>query len=373
MPLPPGKSALKATPKRSATEYRCPAPPGLEGPFVSEQLDLEAVRTARAAGVPEEYIVEMSRLAAQGRPRLPDFPMNAKSKRVKADPLSESDEEADVDEVEQMDPDAAGSSEAALALAITKLTSITADLAKQKKQSRSLDALLDGVGPDGPGDGSGGSGTRKYAAALRALRRTLSQRPEEIFQVVERNMAKDFQVQQQLPGSTPVQVSARAWLEMRSRVQGFIPPVRLLWGIAGLLDCLRAGAHSEARARACLLLAQGDQMAIDRGSWVVAAELSLEESPPMSAFQAHSLPGEGEAPYTRLIDGRWFDLMLQKINDYENLSEKKKKLSMKRTPAAPPQAEAKADPKRKPKGKSKGKPAGSGGAEAEEASGTPAA
>ena len=50
-----------------------------------------------------------------------------------------------------------------------------------------------------------------------------------LYEPIERNMEEDFQVRIQMPGSAPVQVSARAWLELRSRAQGFPTPVRLHW------------------------------------------------------------------------------------------------------------------------------------------------
>ena len=245
-------------------------------------------------------------------------------------------------------------------------------LTAQKRQEKTLEALLDGVGSAGGGESSQVPGSRKYAAALRALRRTLTSKPEEIYAAIERNMVEDFQMQAQLPGSSAIPVSARAWLELRSRVQNYTTPVRLLWGIAGIHDALRAGQVAEARARSALLLAQGDQLSIDRGSWIIAGELSLEEAPPAAAFAAHTLPGDSEAPYSRLIDGRWFDLFLQKLNDYDNLSEKKKKLSSRRNPQAPHVSNpagaesGKPDAKKKAKSKGKGKSGGGGAAEAEE-------
>jgi hypothetical protein len=45
-----------------------------------------------------------------------------------------------------------------------------------------------------------------------------------------------------------------------------------------------------------LLMAQGDQLSIDRGSWVVASELALEPAPPMASFAQHTLPTESEPP-----------------------------------------------------------------------------
>ena len=374
-PLPPRQSALKPTPKIASTPgagSTCPAPPGLS-PLQAEvmgHLDLDVVRAARQAGVPEDQIVEMAQLAAQGKPRLTDFPLASRpaTRDPGLNPLSDSEEEEESAVLGDAPESGGRSSDAALATAIAKLTEISAHLTKQKKKDGSLDALLD-AGSAGPGEGSSVPAARKYAAALRALRRTLTKHPEELYKAIERNMSEDFQMQAQLPGAQAVPVSARAWLELRSRVQGFATPVRMLWGVAGILDALRAGSHAEARARACLLLAQGDQLSIDRGSWLVASELSLEESPPMASFTAHTLPMDSEAPYSRLIDGRWFDPFLQKLQDYDSLTEKKKKLSGRRANAsASAPAEAKAEPKKKPKGKSqgKGKSGGGGSHEAEE-------
>ena len=253
-------------------------------------------------------IVEMAQLAAQGKPRLTDFPLASRPATPGLNPLSDSEEEEESAVLGDAPESGGRSSDAALATAIAKLTEISAHLTKQKKKDGSLDALLD-AGSAGPGEGSSVPAARKYAAALRALRRTLTKHPEELYKAIERNMSEDFQMQAQLPGAQAVPVSARAWLELRSRVQGFATPVRMLWGVAGILDALRAGSHAEARARACLLLAQGDQLSIDRGSWLVASELSLEESPPMASFTAHTLPMDSEALYSRLIDGRWFDLV----------------------------------------------------------------
>ena len=56
---------------------------------------------------------------------------------------------------------------------------------------------------------------------------------------------------------------------------------------AGALDCLRSGKTEQARARLNIALLQADQCSIDKGSWLLAQELSLEVSPPMSSFRKH--------------------------------------------------------------------------------------
>lgn len=358
-PLPKRQSALRAP----GTQWPSP-PPRVQLP---EGADSEVVRAARAAGVSEEDIMEMARLAAQGKPKLTDLP-RPRTKANQKNALSEGEDEDN--EVEQLG-EAGQHSEGAsshLEKAVVRLTEIAGHLAKEKKKDKSLEALLDGVGSGGAGDSSTPAGGRKHVAALRALRKTLVKNPQQIADAVERNMEEDFQMRTQIPGSDPVRVTARAWLEMRSRVQGFQTPVRFLWGIAGVLDAIRDDNIPQARARCGLLLAMGDQMSIDRGLWLVAGEMSLEDPPPLGAFHSHQLPTDSEAPHTRLVDGRWVDLFLQKLADFDQLQEKKRKLTFKRNgKGGEPTSSSEAalakqpGPKKNPKGKGKNKDASGGG------------
>lgn len=64
----------------------------------------------------------------------------------------------------------------------------------------------------------------------------------------------------------------------------------------------------------------------------------------MAAFSSHTLPTEAEPQHSKLIDARWMELVLHRLNEIDQLTEKKRKLSKKP-----------ADPKGDPKGKGKGK------------------
>eukprot|EP00438_Fugacium_kawagutii_P029903 Skav200720 [mRNA] locus=scaffold2650:194332:201147:- [translate_table: standard] len=341
-----------APPKRATPAAAC-ASPGLPLP---EGLDPDVVASARAAGIPEPQIVEMARVAAKGKTRLPDLPAQAKPRKTNI--LSESEEDdLPVLDLEGADSGAqAGSS--TMALAVAKLTQITSHLVAQKQQSKSLDALLDGVGSGVSSESSSLTGNRKHAAALRMLRHTLVKKPQDISSVLERNMATDFEMAMALPGSSHVPVSGRAWLELRSRVQMYQTPVRLLWSIAGIYDCIKAQRFEEAKTRALLALAAGDQVSIDRGSWVIAQEILLEDPPNSAAFQQHTLPGELEAPHSRMVDGRWMDLFIQKLHDWDSLAEKKRKLGNKQKPSQPPNSEPSKAAEPKKAGKAKGKGVG---------------
>lgn len=257
----------------------------------------------------------------------PDVPFARPKPPAPANPLSESEEDA-VEDNGLAVPGGSGSGDP-VAAAVLKLTKIASHLSRQRNANTSnWETLLDGSGGAGSTD-SHTSSSRRHAAALRLLRKSLASNPKSIFETIENNMADDFQSVRQMPGSTAVQVSSRAWLELRSRVQNYATPVRLLWGIAGAHDALRRGATEECRARLALLLCQGDQLSIDRGSWVVASELGLEDPPPMTSFLQHRLPSEAEPPYSKLIDPRWMELVLHRLNEFDQLSEKKKKLQKK--------------------------------------------
>ena len=343
---PKAASAASTAPAACGATPKVSFQPGLHASR-PEGIDLDVVRSAREAGIPESQINQMMNLAAKGKPRLQDLPVPPRKTTVSV--LSESEEEEDEDGVEDSAIPSAGQDKT-VAAALAKLTKIAAHLSKNKLRDKSLEAVLDGVG-SGSSDTSQVAGSRRHAAALRALRAALQKQPEELHRIIESNLEKDFNLMGQVPGSAAVQVTARAWLEMRSHVQGFQTPVRLLWGIAGALDCMRQQRYAEARARLCLLLAAGDQLSVDRGSWLIASEMMLEDGPPMAAFNNHTLPQDHEAPFTRLVDGRWVDLFVAKLRDFEELAEKKQKLSSKKPPTPPPGVPP---PKAQPKGKGKG-------------------
>eukprot|EP00434_Breviolum_minutum_P030991 symbB.v1.2.027409.t1/scaffold2802.1/size122644/5 len=149
--------------------------------------------------------------------------------------------------------------------------------------------------------GSSSSSSHRSAAALRKLRRALVDQPKLIYEVIEQNMAEDLQCLTQLPGA-------------------------------------------------------------QAGLWTVAAELSLEDSPPFSSFPTHALATETEAPHTKLVDGRWMDLILHRLSSYDLLTEKKKLSAKKFLPPAGAEDEAKGGGKSKKGGKGdKGKGKSGGG------------
>lgn len=240
--LAPPSEAPAARPSalRSSPKYSAKSPKDQSTPLASrvEGMDLEVLRSAREAGVPDSQISQMLELASKGKPQLTDVP----PPRKKVSILSDSEEEDEEELQEATDTAASGGESKVLVSAVSKLTKIASQLAARRKKDRSLEGVLDGVG-SGASESSGLTGTRRHAAALRALRAALQRQPEELYKVLEANLEKDFNVVNQVPGSASVQVTARAWLEMRSHVQNFQTPARLLWG-----GSRRFGLHASTQA-----------------------------------------------------------------------------------------------------------------------------
>lgn len=130
-----------------------------------------------------------------------------------------------------------------------------------------------------------------------------------------------------------------------------------MWALCGIWDALRDNNVSLARARVALSVAQLDQQAVDRGSWLVAGEISLEDPPPYSSFSTHRGVEPWESPHSRLLDERWLELILSKLKDIADFQEKKLKLSSnskKGDEAVVPEPKPKPKPGKGSKGEGKG-------------------
>ena len=186
-------------------------------------LDAAVLASARAAGIPEEQLVKMGELASRAG-KLED------GARTKASILSESEEE-DV-------PEAGGAEESSpgnVSEAICKMTATLSQLARSRKPG-SLEDLLD----RGESAEAGSSGGSSKAAAYQKLSTLLRDDPGKIASSVLKLMSEDFSSHRSAPGLDGVTMTARGWLEHRSRVQQYMGPVRWGWQTAGALDSLLA-------------------------------------------------------------------------------------------------------------------------------------
>ena len=174
--------------------------------------------------------------------------------------------------------------------------------------------------------------------------------------LIEKYMMEDLQGATVTPGQPTPALSSRAWVEHRSRIGGFKTSAHSSWNMAGALDCLFKGDVPGCRASLNLGLLQLDQMAIDRGNWVLASDLALEPPPPFAALAQHVLPdpARGDLPFSRLLDPRWAESSVAHLQDTDTYLTKRKNLgrstleTAKETSDAFPKRKAKAKPKQKP-------------------------
>ena len=347
-----------ASPKRQSAMRAVGAktPPYLHVSFAEKypMLDPSVVAAAVQAGVEEDSLREMQKLlgaAAPAAKRLKEPQSRATSSRSQptvAAHLSETESEKDM-LGGGIPPAPAQTVEQAVTQLAEIVGVLTADKLKKKKASR-LEAALDGISASAVGDpltlGSG----KKAAAARRILRSSLQESPEEVYQLVERMMLEDLLHQTVTPGMPAVTLNCRAWMEHRSRIGPYKTGAYLGWTAAGALDCMIQGNTAGARARLALMMLMLDQCATDRGSWTLAAELSLEQPPPLTVLATHSPPASSseEPPFSRILDARWAEVALSHLKDAEDYASRRSRLG-KTFPAI----EDKPEPKVKAKAKAK--------------------
>ena len=322
----PSRGKAKAQPPPSAPVLTC--------------LDPSVVAAARAAGVPESQLQLMDKLALKPG-KLGD------GSRVVKNVLSESEEE------EAREPGVEGEP-GTIAEAICKMTHLLSKLSGSKRAG-SLEDLLDRSEGAELGQSASSSGGSSKTAAYQKLVRLLKEDPAKISSSVLRLMSEDFQGHTAAPGLEGVNLTTRAWLEHRSRVQQFAGPVRWGWQTAGALDALLAGREEECKARLCLMLCALDQSALDGGSWLLASEMLLESPPPLSSFSKHRSPEPGESHQTKVMDPRWISLLMHRIRERESFIEARKKLSAPRGPSAPNPDAERDKPEKPSKGRGKAK------------------
>eukprot|EP00438_Fugacium_kawagutii_P019951 Skav226914 [mRNA] locus=scaffold1147:32653:34984:+ [translate_table: standard] len=298
--------AVPLPPRRTASVGRAPtAPPGLD-PHIAHQ--------ALAAGVSPAALQEIGGLVQPARQVEAPLP-------VVRGISSDDDEE---------DPHlgSGGGSADPMQQAVLGLSNLVTEMRKERKEKagRGLEGILDRVEHGSAKDGLGSSRTK--SAALRSLQKLLTTNPKLLYTAIEGNMQDDWEMGgQRMPGASITRISARGWLEHRSRIGGFPGTIRPAWLLCGIWDCLMSGRHEEARARTALAVACYDQMACDKGSWLIPNEMTLEPAPPYAAFSRHCPPDAWEAQHTRLVDERWIDLMMSKLRDLAEYQEKRGKLT----------------------------------------------
>ncbi|CAE7255205.1 unnamed protein product [Symbiodinium sp. CCMP2592] len=288
-------------------------------------LDPSVVEAARKAGVPEEQLVRMSRLAtksgklseAKARPK-------AKAQAVRLDPLDESEDEAL--------PGAGGTGAAGasdpVSLAVVQIGQVLQALHRERDRKNDLEDLLD-LADSGAGEALGATtgGSRSKTAAYLKLRGVLRSSPELISSSIVNLIHEDFVGAQTGSHQGERHVTVRGWLEHRSHLQSYAGPIRQGWTLATIVDLINSGNVDQAKATALLAIAALDQAAIDSGTWLLAAEFAMDTQPPFGSFQHARVLDSLEARQTRIIDPRWVSLYMSRIRERDAFHTAKKNLS----------------------------------------------
>lgn len=361
-----GGQSTQATPtlKRPTSKQRSSRPSALKNPKIDvvlpeeenpginyPDLDQSVVSAALQAGIDPKTLEEMQKLVNVNRKGA--AALKQTSAAPLADPLSES-EDAEEKEEDSGYPKGGGDPVHA---ALSKLTKIVSHLATTKtRKGGKLEQALDGASTTA--ESSTSTGTKRSAAVRRALRLALTESPAEIYELLERLMQEDVVSHSLEPGLEAASTfTARGWVEHRSHIGAYKAVAHCSWGVAGVLDSLRRGKVAEARARSAVLLLQIDQSCVDRGSWVLSSELSLENPPPFHNLMHHAPPdiAQGDLPFSRILDPRWAEVTLAGLKDREDYIHRRRSLGRPQGAAASSLEEEEKEPRRRPKPKAKPK------------------
>ena len=289
-------------------------------------LNQEVVSAALNAGIERSHLEEFARMMDQKKTRLGELPKaSQKAPRAKKiDVLGESEEEI---EEEVQDPQIPEGTEPMTA-AVLQLTKIVSRLSVSKKRGKLLEDTLEEVGAAGDSSSFNTSNlsSKRHAQVLRALKRALRESPAELYEAMKEKMIEDCGSRVAAPGSGTSNPTFRSWAEHRSRVPNLGSSVRTVWAISGALDAFEEGRSEEGKARLLLYLGMMDQVAIDRGSWILANAGSLEDAPPFGSFGKHVLPDFLEPQHSKLWPPVWADAFMHQIREQDEFLERKSKL-----------------------------------------------
>ena len=282
--------------------HPCPAVPQQSPTY--PYLDHGVVQAAMHAGVAHQALDEMNKLVqvGGGNPLPAKRPPRAAASSA-VNPVSESEAEEERPALPKAQVPADNGD--IVSQAITRLMEVVEALAQDRTRKRSsnpLERVLEGAGPGEGGSQDSGSSVslRRNAAARQALRDALTKQPAVLSRAVENFMREDLQ-SASLPGVSG-RVSARAWLEHRSRIGPYQQDFR---AAAGALDALRSGRPEECEARLNVLMVMLDQAAVDR----------LHET------------RDAEQVFSRILDPRWAEVALHHLRDQADFLEKRAKLN----------------------------------------------
>lgn len=240
---------------------------------------------------------------------------------------------------------------ASLEQAVSLLTQIVSRRSEQDRprdpMSRLYDQLIPslGVGTEAAPAFSMAKGSQGYIA----FKKILQDHPDLIMQMIETNMAKRNKGSE-TNVTTQGPPSALFYAEHRSVITAHVANANWGWAMAAIADLLAEDPPrvSAARARALLGVACAEQVSLDGGSWVYAADLIMhDQTVPMSTLASHD-PSAARSAHSELVDPQMFEVISARIKALEDAQERKKKIlgvGQKPPPAlktTPPRVKAKA-------------------------------
>lgn len=321
----------KPNPKQTPKTARKPDPAAKSDVGTADGisgLNPEVVTSALHAGIERSHLEEFARMMGHKKTRMGELPKagekNPRAKKL--DVLGESDEE--VEDIAQDTPIPEGTEP--MTAALLQLTKIVSRLSNPKSQRRGklLEDTLEEVGAAGDSStfNTSNLSSKRHAQVLRALKRALKESPAELYEAMKEKMIEDCGSRVAAPGSGSSNPTFRSWAEHRSRVPNLGSSVRTVWAISGALDAFEEGRIEEGKARLLLYLGMMDQVAIGRGSWVLANAGSLEDAPPFGSFGKHVLPDMLEPQHSKLWPAVWADAFMHQIREQDEFLERKSKL-----------------------------------------------
>ncbi|CAE7424252.1 unnamed protein product [Symbiodinium sp. CCMP2592] len=327
-------------------------------------LDPVVLEAARKAGVPEDQLVRMSRLAQKGAASGAKAKAKAKLPLAREDPLDESEDEAELLPVGGAGSLASGRDP--VHLAVVQIGQVLKLMQKDRERKNDLEDILERA-EGGSADAAGGSSSsgRSKTAAYQKLRGILRSAPEQISASIEGLMMDDFVGAQTGPHQEERRLSVRGWVEHRSHLQSYAGPIRQAWTLASIIDLLNSGNPEQAKAVALLSVAALDQAAIDNGNWLLSSEFSMDMQPPFSSFQRPRQLDPLESRQTRVIDPRWISLFMARIREREAYHTAKRSLGGGGGGGQPPPSSEATPPEVPPKKPPKGGGRGGKGKEKE--------
>ena len=350
-----GKAA-KPTSASAASSSQAKSP----SPVIPDDVEKEAMST----GISKEQLAQLAPLlkGSRGLAMESHAPSKAQiTRKQKVSVLDEADEENG--EESEGDDEDDGGSEATVAKCLMQLTKLTREIAGQhskSKQTKLEDLLSGSLRPSSSltSDSLSSVTSSKGAQGFSALQRLLSSSDAKLItQMVEKNMHSANSSSEGTTETAGGAPNPLFYLEHRSRVTAHEGHCNWLWMTAHALKALTAGRTDEAVARLYLMLAAGEQVSLDGGSWVMGLDYALCSEPPMAAFATHQ-PSSSRDPHSHLVDARYHDLIWNRIDHVDKAVERKRKIISQ--PRWKPNYNKDKDKDRKAKGDPKGDPKGKG-------------